>query len=287
MRDRLRHARETAGLHVDLGDLRREGRPEGAAVEVVLRLVERLRGLFDLRFERPDLHLLGVDLGERVGHRFDDRVAHALPALIGAIESLLPARDIVAQAHEIAPNTPCLSASTPVRDALATIDPPNNEPDFGAQLLVANFDDGDVPDLVVSAPSTRSVYIYFNLDLDAGPAGTPVTITLDGSVRFGEALAVGDFDGDAKHELVVGDPNVVVNGTANAGSAHIYTFSGQTPTLAATLHDVSPTSDQRFGRNLGVAQFGGAQDILIVAAKDEVFTYFRNPVSMGDVRSGL
>lgn len=176
----------------------------------------------------------------------------------------------------------CFEAGT--RDPLATITPPGMEPDFGKAMVVGDFDGNGTPDLAIGAPSANKVYVYMNIALPTAPAA-PVEVTVSGSTAFGESLAVGDFDGDGNHELVVGDPNATVDGTANAGMVHLFTQSGGSFTAESNaLHDAQPEGDQRFGRSIAVAKFGGAQDILVVAASGEVFTYFRNSISGSDVR---
>jgi hypothetical protein len=175
----------------------------------------------------------------------------------------------------------CFVAST--RDPLLTINPPNSEPDFGKQMVVGDFDGNGTPDLVIGAPSANKVYVYMNLVLPTAP--TPVEVTAADSTSFGDALAVGDFDGDGNDELVVGDPNATADGTARAGKVHLFTQSGGSFTLAASLYDAQPESDQNFGRAVAVARFGGTQDILVVGAASEVFTYFRNAISGSDVRN--
>jgi hypothetical protein len=169
----------------------------------------------------------------------------------------------------------CVSSG--VRDPLATIAPPGDEPDFGSDLVVADFDGNGTPDLAVGAPSSASVYVYMNIDLASAAPGSPTTIAAPaGPGSFGEALAAGDFDGDGSDELVVGDSSASVDGTARAGQAYIYDSTFGTPII---LNDAQPEADQHFGRALAVGVFGGTDDVLCVGAVDEVFTYFRTPVA--------
>ncbi len=169
----------------------------------------------------------------------------------------------------------CVSSG--VRDPLATIAPPGDEPDFGSDLVVADFDGNGTPDLAVGAPSSASVYVYMNIDLASAAPGSPTTIAAPaGPGSFGEALAAGDFDGDGSDELVVGDSSASVDGTSRAGQAYIYDSTFGTPII---LNDAQPEADQHFGRALAVGVFGGTDDVLCVGAVDEVFTYFRTPVA--------
>lgn len=163
----------------------------------------------------------------------------------------------------------------------------NMEPDFGAALVVGDFDGdgangGKGNDLAVSAPSANKVYVYFNMDLLNPP--TPVEITPPPGVEsYGATLAAGDFDGDGVDELVIGDPKADVDAVVNAGRADIVVFSGGQVADSYRLYDAQPEANQSFGRALTVATFNGSE-ILAIGAKDEVFTYFRTPVE-GDTDS--
>ena len=182
----------------------------------------------------------------------------------------------------------CLDdVAVPRRDPLFTIDPPASEPDFGARLLIADFDGNGASDLAVSAPkSNTKVYVFMNIDLNSAGPATPLEVAAPaGSAAFGDSLTAGDFDGDGKDELVVGDSMATVDGTTTAGRAYIFALAGSAFGAAMMLGDAQPEQNQRFGRSMTVARFAGSDDILIVAAEDEVFTFFRTPVANdSDVR---
>ncbi|HUH01541.1 MAG TPA: VCBS repeat-containing protein [Kofleriaceae bacterium] len=167
------------------------------------------------------------------------------------------------------------------RTAIVELAAPGDEPDFGAAVVVADFDGSGGLDLAVGAPSSNKVYIYMNIDVTAPAAPTEVSGP-SGSGRFGETLAAGDFDNDGNDELVVGDPGADVDGASNAGRAYIIPSDGDFGTVF-TLGDASPEADQSFGRGLAVGSFSGSGTALAVAARNEVFTYFRTALS-NDVR---
>lgn len=175
-----------------------------------------------------------------------------------------------------------LSGSEIVSGTCATDGPaaPGGESDFGEAIVAGDFDDSGAIDLAVSAPSGQMVYVYLDGSFDspievAGPGG---------SVGFGLALAAGDVDGDGADELIVGDPGYSAE-ISGGGAAHIYSFDADF-VLAATLHDADPTAGQSFGQSLTVAAFNGEDDILVVGADSEVFTYFRQPLpGSTDVRN--
>lgn len=82
--------------------------------------------------------------------------------------------------------------------------------------------------------------------------------------RFGQALAVGDFDGDGYTDLAVGVPGENVNGTINAGAVHVFYSSGL---LSASDDEIwhqatgsiqsLPEEDDWFGQTLAAGDFDG------------------------------
>ncbi len=164
---------------------------------------------------------------------------------------------------------------------LATIAAPAGEASFGTGMLLANLDGNGTGDLVVSAPEQRAVYVYF--DYATVSPSEPLKIDSPANAtQFGVSIAAGDFDGDGRDELVIGDPAQRADGHARAGIVYLYSgLASASQGAPIELHDASPVNDQRFGQSLAVTQaFGGAN--LVVGAKNEVFTYFRTPLAGDD-----
>ncbi len=170
---------------------------------------------------------------------------------------------------------------TGVREPLLVLAPPADEPDFGAHMQVGDFDGDGTPDLAISAPrESAKVYVYMNIALDTADPGDPLELAApSGSVRFGDSLTAGDFDGDGADELVVGDSLASADGKTAAGRAYIYVHSGAGFDAPLVLGDAQPEDNQRFGRSMTVATFNGDEQVLVVAAQDEIFTYYRTPVA--------
>jgi hypothetical protein len=169
------------------------------------------------------------------------------------------------------------------RTAVGELTAPGTEGDFGAAVVVGDFDGADGPDIAVGAPSSNKVYVYMNVNFSVAAPGAPIEVVGPaGSGRFGESLAAGDFDGDGNDELVVGDPGATVDGVSNAGRAYMIPSDGGFGTVF-TVGDANPEADQSFGRGVAVGTFSGSGTVLTVAARNEVFTYFRTSIS-SDVR---
>lgn len=165
--------------------------------------------------------------------------------------------------------------------ALGTIAAPGGEASFGAAMLTADFDGNGELDLVVSAPAEKTVYVFMNYSTETPSPGQAVSAP-GGAVEFGISIAAGDFDGDGRDELVVGDPGQSVSDHDQAGIAYLYTTNASGALQAPLeLHDASPETDQRFGQSLTVSRAFGGEN-LVVGAKNEVFSYFRTPLSDDD-----
>ena len=112
--------------------------------------------------------------------------------------------------------------------------------------LLAGFGGGRFDDLAIGVPyesenlvtagavhvvfgSIYGVTSYNSLFFDEGFGGVN---TADGNDIFGEALAIGDFNGDGHFDLAVGIPNKTVNTIQNAGMVQI--FYGDDNGLAST-----------------------------------------------------
>tara|TARA_R110002096_G_scaffold16898_12_gene58075 strand:- start:7915 stop:9159 length:1245 start_codon:yes stop_codon:yes gene_type:complete len=164
-----------------------------------------------------------------------------------------------------------------VTAASATITAPNGEASFGTLLRQGDFDGNGVADLVVGAPAQNAVYVFLNWTVAAPSTGTLISAPSE-TVNFGSAIAIGDFGGDGRDDLVISDPAVDVGANPSAGSVYIYAGEAAgTFAQPIVLHDATPQDNQVFGQSLTVAEaFGGPR--LVVGAKNEVFTYFQTPV---------
>lgn len=165
--------------------------------------------------------------------------------------------------------------------ALGTITAPGGEASFGGLLHQGDFDGNGETDLVIAAPTDNAVYVFRNWTVAAPSAGQKVA-TPGGAVSFGSSVAVGDFNGDGRDELIVGDPGRNIAAHDSAGKVYIFdTDASGVFQAPIELHDARAEDSQVFGQSLAVVQAFGSET-LVVGAKEEVFTYFRTPVSGDD-----
>jgi hypothetical protein len=164
--------------------------------------------------------------------------------------------------------------------------------DFGEEVIAADFDGDGVTELVVSAPSVNQVFVYRE---DPAAPGTFIERVFTGSGNaFGASLAVGDVDGQPGLELVVGAPRANANDVRNAGAVYVHRFDATTKAFVEapilTIHDAYPETEQAFGSQVALTPWRvdatTVRNLLVVAGKDEVFTYFKEPILKDDVRAG-
>jgi len=123
------------------------------------------------------------------------------------------------------------------------------------------------------------------LDLSAAqaadPNGTAEQLAVDGLL----SSTVATFD--TMTYVVLGIPSKQVNST-QAGQVEIHPFDPTTGALDAmsmeTLNDAQPENGQLFGRDVTTMQYNG-KTILVVAASNEVFAYYRTSVYPTDTRN--
>jgi hypothetical protein len=113
------------------------------------------------------------------------------------------------------------------------------------------------------------------------PMQVGTTLMVDGLL----SSTVGTFD--TMTYVVLGIPSQQV-GSTQAGQVEIHAFDPMTGTLDATametLHDAQPENGQLFGRDVTTMQFNG-KTILVVAASNEVFAYYRTSIYPTDTRN--
>ncbi len=147
---------------------------------------------------------------------------------------------------------------------------------FGYTLAAGDFDGDGLDDLAVAAPweanglvptaahgvvtvNWGTVRGLGHLGASLLSPGTP----LDDSVKFGYALAVGDFNGDGYDDLAVGLPDNDVGAVVDAGSVWIYDgFAGGiqlAPSLMLTQSNTAALAetDDNFGFTLAAGDFDG------------------------------
>lgn len=187
-----------------------------------------------------------------------------------------------------------LGGGSPANHVLTQVDGGGlNEPDdyFGSVLAAGDFNGDGKDDLAVGVPSETvdelvdagSVVIYLAGELGLVDADSQY---LDQSVpavlgqvgeefRFGQALGVGDFDGDGFSDLGVGIPGHTAGGQAT-GQVQVFfgvegglSFAGIQALTTTSLTGAAP-SDVRFGSSLVSGDFDGrgGADLAIGAVDD-------------------
>ncbi len=142
-----------------------------------------------------------------------------------------------------------------------------------ASLATGDLDLDGIADVAVGVPDSEvgrvrggAVFVYRGGtdSLEATPRWA-LPARIDGSL-FGTQVAIGDLDGDARPELVVGSPrdDVTVN---ESGAVHLYRFGPDGPVpLRAPL---SRVGSGRFGSALALADVDGDGDLDLAAGAPE------------------
>ena len=145
---------------------------------------------------------------------------------------------------------------------------------FGYSMVSGDFNADGRADIAISSPGfnpggaadTGRVYVFYSDGLYSSMAsGADVSITGGAAGdRFGETLAVGDFNSDGKTDLAVGASAY----SSYAGRAYIFYNDGSIPTTAATA-DVIITGEASsyFGTSLAAGDFNadGGTDLVVGA----------------------
>ena len=181
---------------------------------------------------------------------------------------------------------PCFDVG---RDALAVLDGPMQETDFGAGIAIADFNGNGVPDLAIGSTDSGQVYVYRDVDLSGGqlPANPISVLGTADAIGFGAIVTAGDvYEQNGEDELIVAIPDARIDGMDGVGAVHIYDFGQGMFATPIVLHDSQPEADQQFGQSVAVVPFGQDRQILAVASGDEVYTYFRVHAQDADPRVG-
>ena len=192
-------------------------------------------------------------------------------------------------------------SATPQFGHGAHLEPPDHAGEFGASLLTADLDGDGRVELIVGAPGTScgsdvgmahdvgAVYVFRAgrdhwRDLDCvmalcNPSGTDPHLDYGEGDRFGQSLAVGDYNGDGAPDLAVGAPGagrfdtgeVVVASLDVAGAPAGLDCSHATwrTVLPDPLRLLPPSTSTvaQFGFGLGTGRFSedARTDQLVVA----------------------
>jgi len=181
-------------------------------------------------------------------------------------------------------------------------------PGFGRKLATGRVLADDVADLVVS--DQTNVHVFDGEKLAELPAATGISCTLAalpedtliasfgcgstedvsecGVSSFGNALAVGDLDGDGDGEVVVGASGMTVRGVSGAGAVLVWDVDAVSDT---TLTEAKFLADSESGAGLGGAVAtvrAGDRDIVAagLSRSGKVALFYCSKLLSGGQRSG-
>ncbi len=177
-----------------------------------------------------------------------------------------------------------------VRQGVESAEVPNTGDLFGYTLVSGDFDGDGRDDLAVAAPWEANglinaaahgiVTVNWGTVYGLGHQGTSTLspgAPLDNSIKFGHAMAVGDFNGDGFDDLAVGLPDNDDGLVVDAGGVWIYDgFNGGiqlAPSLMIAQADVGGVAEQydNFGFTLATGDFdnNGYDDLAITAIGED------------------
>lgn len=96
--------------------------------------------------------------------------------------------------------------------------------DFGYKIAGTDFNNDNFSDLVISAPGTGKVYVFYG-PLNGSLKPEDANATFTGAFtedEFGKSFAVGDFDKDGLKDLAVGAPGTDYFGDTNVGMVYVF-----------------------------------------------------------------
>ncbi|MGB6836627.1 MAG: flexitail domain-containing putative surface protein [Dehalococcoidia bacterium] len=161
---------------------------------------------------------------------------------------------------------------------LLTLDTPNpqEDPEFGRSVAVGDVDGDGSGDIVVGAhqedvggnPDEGRAYVFSGAD--GSLLFTLDTPNPEAHAWFGFSVAVGDINGDANGDIVVGAHEEDVAGNADQGRA--YVFSGADASLLSTLDMPFPQGNAGFGHSVAVGDVttDGNGDVAVGSPREDV-----------------
>ncbi len=141
---------------------------------------------------------------------------------------------------------------------------PNAAADQGFMVITQGDVNADsIPDIVVASREVQVAYAFLG-QLDSGvlnySGGIPIVPPSgEGAGYFGEALAVGDIDGDLKNEVLVGAPGSDVGSAKRGGKVFVFKFDGVSYgfDFDGIIAAPSPRNGDEFGRSVAVTDVTG------------------------------
>jgi hypothetical protein len=190
------------------------------------------------------------------------------------------------------------NVDTAARTVTCAVNVPGTDNRFAQSLVIGNFNNDAVPDLLVGSPPNRALLFIGPVTTSSQPPTT--TIMGSGGVNFGASVAALPLDNQPGDEALIADPDATVDGEQFAGNVSVFTGPAlamkRNPTPATTvMADGSPSTSQFYGSVVRVLPFcgaapagpdggaGGAADagagctttgLPIVGSAARVFTYF-------------
>jgi len=139
---------------------------------------------------------------------------------------------------------------------------------FGAALAVGDFDDDGYDDLAIGDPGDNNARGITHILLGSALGLASDTRVLQQSStgtspeaddRFGEALAVGDFDNNGIDDLAVGAPQEDNGATANTGHVSVFYSDGVVFTASGHFQTggSAPEAHDYYGLSLAAGDFDG------------------------------